>query len=63
MVRITGNPQPMKKYGGFSGNGDDCSFLAIVPTPFEHPSAPVFKIAVGTKTPQQILSALNEQRP
>ena len=38
MVRITGNPQPMKKYGEFSGNGDDCSFLAIFPTPFEHSS-------------------------
>ena len=63
MVCVAGNPQPMKKYGEFSGNGDDCSFLAIFPAPFEHSRAPAFKIAVRTKTPQQILSALNQQRP
>jgi hypothetical protein len=62
MVCIARNPQPMEKNGEFSGNGDDCSFLAIFSAPFEHSSAPAFQITVRAKTSQQILSTLNQQR-
>ena len=63
MVRITGYPQSVEKNSKFSSHCHDGSFLAVFPAPFEHSGAPAFKITVRTKTPQQILSALNEQRP
>ena len=62
MVRVTGNPQPMEQNGRFPSNGDDSSFLAIFSAPFEHSGAPAFEVTVRTKSSQQILSTLNQQR-
>jgi hypothetical protein len=52
MVRITGNPQAVEKNRQFPGYSHDGSFLAILPTPFEHSSAPAFEVTVGAKTSQ-----------
>jgi hypothetical protein len=62
MVCVTRDPQPVEKDSKFSGDRDDCPFLAVLSAPFEHSCAPAFKVTVRAKTPQQILSALNEQR-
>jgi hypothetical protein len=62
MVRITGNPQAVEKNRKFPGYRHDGSFLAVFPAPFEHSSAPAFKVTVRAKTSQKILSTLNQQR-
>jgi hypothetical protein len=62
MVRLTCNPQPVENYSKFPGNRNNRPFLAVFPTPFDHSSAPAFEITVRAKTPQQILSTLNQQR-
>ncbi|MCU1299975.1 MAG: hypothetical protein JWQ87_259 [Candidatus Sulfotelmatobacter sp.] len=62
MVRVARNPQPMENDSKFSGDRNDRSFLAVFAATLEHSRAPAFKITVRTKTPQQVLSALNQQR-
>jgi hypothetical protein len=51
MVCITRDPQSVEKDSKFSGNRDDCPFLAVFPAPFKHTGTPPFKITVRTKTP------------
>jgi hypothetical protein len=51
MVRITGNPQAVKKNSKFSGHRHNGAFLAIFPAPFEHSSAPAFEVTVRAEPP------------
>ena len=62
MVCVARNPEPMENDGKFSGDRNDRSLLAVFAAAFEHSRAPAFKISVRTKTPQQVLRALNQQR-
>jgi hypothetical protein len=62
MVRITSNPHAVEKNRQFPGYRHDGSFRAVFPAAFEHSGAPAFEVTVRTKTSQQILRTLNQQR-
>jgi hypothetical protein len=56
-------PCPTADGGALQGFAQPPQWLVscYFPTPFKHSRAPAFEVTIRTKTPQKILSTLNQQ--